>query len=782
MTESIRDMLAASRFARDCLLGPGYRFPDALADMVALTPTGLGWRDRILQRSPDAAPGDVHAALLGHFARGNDVFIDLAASASRELIELLSQEIRQRRINFPYVFGRLLADRFIADYGAEPIQQMTAEQTQALLAVTPQGIFQLDHWVTGPFGLLPSASHRHLRPHNCGPAIRCRKIGCNTLHHIQMRTSETAVGEIYHYVDRSSPERNQDVSQRLIDVEIPDEGYYLLHHPGGLPALLGNGFTDDELASVLVRALRENLGGLRQRVDELLAATADRSPESLVDGFDAAERLHLLLTLSDEHLVLALESTIDSGVIELSPTEVRRSFENRHINSGYLQVDAEASHLGVRFIPRNSAGPVPILALLKSVYAGENMRDLAWQLRRNVEGTDPLSKLESLLYTEDPKETLHRMLFSTQDALQRAFENLRFGRFALPGSTAEEQLLLERILWKLGSPAPVPPVAHGAALLRINDLSRVCATRHADAEEHVNAVRGAAVNMFVALEELLTLTVDFCCWALLHDHYSAHPFDRFRYSPKRAASFSRPLLERAAAEHEGGPRFSSDRRNTLAPLVSALRLIAEICERHLAEPDGYRRPQWQVPTYARYSKVDGFPLYHTVPFLDLRASSQRRLLDSLRAAALALTRTNIPSIRNQVTHSSDALPTDIDLLRAADAIRDTIITLHVDGLVATVYRYAGERIDAFNRRRVSMADGNGDDVTLYLPHQLGLLGLPQLSEPQVIMNGAFFTGTIEPLRFAVASDSQWTETWHDAGLIHSWLMNEQEPDPGVEQA
>lgn len=776
MSEPMRNLLAASRFTAACLLGPEYHFPDRLVGAIGLTPAGERLRDLATARFPDTSASDVYAALLALFSRGGDILVDPAASSGEELLGMLGGEVRERRINFPFVFGRELADRFVAEYGAEPIALMDKAQSVALAAVTSQGVYHIDHWVTGPFGILRAAGHRHLAPQTCGPAIRCRDIACATLHHVTMQTSDTDADEVYQYLRKTAPATNPELSQRLIDIEIPDEGYYRMNHPGGLPWLLGNGLTEDEVVGVMVRALNENLGDLWRVVKANLDPVHGSAPENVTAGLSLAEKLQLLLTLSDEDLVRAIESAIDSGAVELSRTEVRRSFENRHLHSGAFRVDAEASHLGVRFVPKDAAGPLPILTLIKKVFSDGYQADLAWQLRNSSEGVDALDRLEALLVTGDPRAVLHQLLFSSPGALERGFEHLRYGRFDRPSGAAEEQALLDRILWKLGNPLPAPPSAHSPLMSRVGDVKAACLERHADPDHHVNAVRGAAVNMFVALEELLTLTVDYCCWALLNDHYGDHPFERFRYSPKRAASYSRPLLEAAAAQRESGPGFDGSRRNTLAPLVSALRLIADLCEQRLGESDKYLRPHWQTPTYAQYSDVQEFPLRHTALFLDLRESSRERLVGSLRAAALALTRTDISQIRNQVTHFSDALSDD-GLLAATDAIQDTVRALVEEGLLANVHQYAGEETDSLNRRRIRMADGSGTQVHLHAPHQLDSLGLPTYAEPQLILRSALFEGSRQPVRFAVPSDSRWTELWHEAGLIQSWLMRaDEEPE------
>jgi hypothetical protein len=304
----LAELLAARSFIQRAILGPGYHFPDELDEFVVLTEVGEHWRGQSRQQFAEATDSDIRAALLTRYAGGDQPFVDVPATHTGRLIDVLSSEVKERRLNFPMVFGRLLSDRFVENFGTVPIASMTPEQSQQLLRITPQGVFQHGSIVSGPFGLLRSAGRRHLPPQSCGPAIRCSEIACSQLHHITMRTTETAGSRVYEFLGNEVPESLQ-LSKAITDIELPDEEYYRINHPGALAWLLGNGFTSEELAEVTTWLVKSNFAQLRQTLNSIVHLDSLRNSPAvqLVGALDAAGILQVLLLLSDQDLVAGVE-------------------------------------------------------------------------------------------------------------------------------------------------------------------------------------------------------------------------------------------------------------------------------------------------------------------------------------------------------------------------------------------------------------------------------------------------------------------------------------------
>jgi len=762
-------MVAASRFLRYALLGPDYHFPEELSSVLSLTEHGESLRAEIRQNFRAINQQDISAALIAAFGADDQLLINADSSSPDKVLSILGKEIADRRLNYPLVFGRILHDQFIENFGSTPIESLTPEQTQQLVRLTPQGVFQIAEWVSGPYGLIRSAARRYLRPQTCGPVIRCSRIACNELHHIQMQTNMTDTVLVQRYILNRHPV-SVSLSQQLSDILITDAENYRVNHPGALPWLLGNGFTQVELSVVAERILDNNLGGIREKANTVIGRrTARRSPAQIVGDLSHAALLQLLLLLDDAELVESLESAIEQHIIALSPTEVRRSFENRHVSGGYFKVDAEASSLGVRFVPTKQNMTEPrMLAVIRAVFAGDKEGALSWQLR-NEPGRDSSEKLERCLEEQDPAELLNRILFSSQEALERAFGVLEYGLFAVPATAEAEKLLTEKMLWKMGSPLPTPKPAHASLDRHIARLMSATSREYVDEDARIIAIRDAGMSMFVELEELLRLTSLFACWSLLNDHFGMHPFERFRFSKGRAQLFSAAIFGAESLRRGASFPYDASLGNPLSVLIGAFRVLAEVCEARSEDEGAYLRPDWQVPNFSSHSDVQKFPLRHTSLFLDLHADSKQRLLATLRSVTLALTQTDICAVRNGLGHPRETFPNNERLVDAVQAIQSAISALAAEGLIPIVRKYAGEHVDKFERRRIRMADGSGDEVVLTAPNQLMMIGLPPYSVPQVVVKGASFVGSSQPARFEVADDSEWSETWHHVGFIGSWL-------------
>ncbi|MEU7946331.1 hypothetical protein AB0C50_16780 [Micromonospora taraxaci] len=774
MSEAIIDLLAARKFARVCLLPPDYHFPTELELGIGLTAAGERWRDELLATTSNLTSADASATLLAAYAAGDELLIDPSSSSVETIMRVLGAEIRERRINYPFVFGRELDDKFVDNFGSVPIRAMSPQQTQRIVQLTPQGVFQLHQWVTGPFGLIRSLGRRHLPPQTCGPTIRCSEVSCGRLHHIDMQTSQTACADAYMKLVKSAPVA-VGLSKHLTDIEIPDNEFYRANHPGGLPWLLGNGFTHSELVRLVEQVLASNHGGLRERVNNLLGGSASKMPPGgIAHLLNFAQIIQLLLLLDDSMLAEAIEEAINQGVVPLAPTEVRRSFENRHLSSGNYRTDAEASALGVRFIPSTqSYAHSRTLALIKSVFSGEHERELSWQLRNEI-GNDSIEKLERSLFEAEPHDLVRKLLFSSRESIERAFDALQFGQFEVPNTQEAETALVEKILWKLGHPLPVPKPAQNPVNQHATALIYAVHGEYATEEARTVAIRSAGMNLFVELEELLRTASEFACWALLNDHYDLHPMNRFRYSPKRAAEFARKEYKDAADERGAAFPYDASGKNALSVLISSFRILAEICESRAECELNFLRPDWHFPAYAKHSEVQDFPLRHTALILDLRADRAQRLIDTLKAVTLNLTRTDICETRNSLGHSRERFPMNEQLLESVEAIRVAVDALNAEGLLPNIRQYAGETQDKFNRRWVRLADGSGDEVLVASPNQVMSLGFPPYNVPQIVTQGAVLFGTLQPVRFAVMSDSEWAELWRNVGLIDSWL-NPEEP-------
>jgi hypothetical protein len=91
---------------------------------------------------------DGRLALFNVFAH-RELIIDPLRTNHDALKEVLSSQIEQMSIRFIPALGRDLYDRFFEMFGHR--EGLSSEESLRLLEDTPQGLYQVGHFITGPF-------------------------------------------------------------------------------------------------------------------------------------------------------------------------------------------------------------------------------------------------------------------------------------------------------------------------------------------------------------------------------------------------------------------------------------------------------------------------------------------------------------------------------------------------------------------------------------------------------------------------------------------------------
>jgi hypothetical protein len=169
------DLFALSAILNASLKDAEYKFGERASTSLQYAPYGLEVYNDILRRLPDADPQLVHLAMLCEFYWSH-VFFDPAGTGIVDLISDISVGLKTGKIILPYVFGGMLYQK--ANRLLIPMKDTLAPgETTSLLSDTPQGVFQMRAFVTGPFGLLPSLQERDYRP-----SLQ-RRSGIAPIHH-----------------------------------------------------------------------------------------------------------------------------------------------------------------------------------------------------------------------------------------------------------------------------------------------------------------------------------------------------------------------------------------------------------------------------------------------------------------------------------------------------------------------------------------------------------------------------------------------------------------------
>ncbi|MCK9824656.1 hypothetical protein NOCD_14320 [Nocardioides cavernae] len=748
---SLERLTVIGAFIEHCLLAEGYTFPHGLADAVKLTPAGKEIVNAVSTHEPSVGEADALAAALGVCAGGDSLLVDYENTDEAEVYKLLGEEISHRRIRYPWVFGRELDKHYAAVYSnSTNLRALPPGQSFALLDGVSQGVAQIRDVVVGPLGILLSHDIRSCPPTTCGPNYQCSMLGCNSAHHLRLTTGHTPAGVFYEALGRLHPP-SERMAFRRSDILRPDEKHWDWLNDGGIPWLLGNALTPTEQRALLVRLLRlddtvsaDRLKGLE--VLEGFSKNGLRVADSLTD----AEVLQMLLTFGTKSLVMHLECLVDDGHIHLSPSEVRVPVLQRHVDGGGFKTSLELSPAGVRFAPE---ARVPLLrSLLRALYADKE-DELAFLLL-DFPGA-AFDRLDLFLRAANEQEVLRRLVLSSRATLLRAFDELRYGHFAVPGNEEQARALEQRLLWKLIGTLDAPTTPQGR-LTQFGDIFRgVVAIRPEVAtEEWVTAVRSAGMDFFVEVEAIVALAIDFAGWMLTCDHYNQGR-DGFLYSRDRSKAWTARLLSSAEVEgfefREGG--------NPMGTLIQAGPVLADLLEDIQSREAEFRRtgePQW-----ASHSSVLNFPFRHTRPICDISTGSAEAIFGALRGLRSEFSRADVAGTRNRLGHPPATFPSSSELNLALDGALRSVNQLAQLGLIPTIYRLHSSTVDASRRQARVMRDGSGAEITMFGPSELLMAGMPWSTPQLVIVPGVLVRDTLQPLRFKVLEDTEFAKEWRD---------------------
>ena len=100
--------------------------------------------------------------------------------------ELIHDALTKQHLKIPHRFGRRLYDRFNDKFRTTRTDHLMYPSACELLEGQAQGVYQMGYAVTGPFGLLNSASGRYTRPSLHVPLWHCSDTGCEALHRVRL--------------------------------------------------------------------------------------------------------------------------------------------------------------------------------------------------------------------------------------------------------------------------------------------------------------------------------------------------------------------------------------------------------------------------------------------------------------------------------------------------------------------------------------------------------------------------------------------------------------------
>ena len=753
------ELLDIRHLLAQCLIRRDYRVSAALYEPIAPSPSGMRLIEAMKRRGVPYPEARMLCLLeMLHV----DLLVDPVTTDLNRLVKTVGDQIRDGLIKYPYNYGRLLYDKAREQDFREDRFTLSEGETQQLLENTPQGVFQIGAFVTGPYGLLRSEANRYVPP-DVTVAFHCSDPTCRATHRRWLTTSEEApINEhrpkVRKQLDRESPDPSE-WSEFFRRHAKPEESSY--NDLAGDPVvhLLGDALDISELRS-LVEWLLDNTDGDLRTVARQVQLNGKAT--QITAGQNEAELLQLALTMSNRRLFHALDVLVSRGIIYVPEGEVRQSVVRDSGQFGWYHLRAQLGKYGVRLKSEaTDIAPLRLRRLVGQMYTLDNREErheLEWQLRGEV--ADSLeARIENYLQSRPPREAVSALLLARRSNMVVALEKLDLSEEILDN----DEDRINSVLWKLGFSVEDALDRHKdlwslhARMVQLTRQSPV-GPLAADQEQ----IRGQAASYFVQLEDALRDSLLYTTWALTNDHFASSP--PFVYKPHVHEAQALRILKQQAStdlDEEGKPRLTYDEKLPLYPLARGFQVLSDYLAACETQKEDFLRPHKLLPHWVHVQDIQQFPFRHTMPFLDLLEESRIQIKERLREISRRLVGAEVSDARNEWMHARRS-GLGVERLRSSlDAVRDAIVLIQDSGFSRQMFRRIRTEIDEAGRRTVVLADGRGQEVVLFRPSHLQWLSLPRLDRTQHLMICARFNEPTEVLRFVSGNDSPYARLWAD---------------------
>lgn len=743
-----------SELMDDCVVEDKYKPPVPLVAAIALTQRGRTFAGQAKGNGVGLHEAQLAVFLTG--TAGDELLFDPLETNLAILAENLSHEIKRRKIQYPWIFGRKLYD-LVAGSIFHGDRDLGHEETVGLLEQLPQGVFQNGPYVVGPYGIVESRQWRRMPPTRSVPGYHCDQVDCDSVHAIYLATGESGVSKARTVIRRKKAAlhgRNVSLIDQAAEFEARNVSPYSWTCSTGLAPFLFECLTPRERKDLMVEVL--NLNGSLRRECRRVGITV-KDAEAFVDGLGDAEYLQILLLAIDSDIHSCLNRLIWDKKISIQEGEIRVC---RVMSQGFgpLDVRLEASAHGVRYRPNAGLLQVRLREIFNACFPQDDQflqNHLRWILR-GQEGETSASRLTNAMSSERPAILVGRLLASNETSYRRAL-----GELALPSGeleTTSDGDIAKLIAWHVGFVGSDPSAemselrANLAALKNIVRGIPVGNLGRAEASQ----VRQLSGDVFVGLEQFLKTTIAFVAWSMMNDHYmDPHGLS---YTPVTAAEFLAKWL--TGRNSQLGSKDLD--KFVLGELLESFGILSK----HLGELERTSR-EWRRESddWPKSSRILGnpfiFPFRYVYPYLDLDNASRNHIQSLVQSVPSSFSASDVLAVRNGLLHHTTELPDRNKIGHALDAVEARVSELANNGLYPLVYVMASSQSDSFGRKKVTLRSAEGQDVVLVRPSALDLSGFPALGRRQSVVIAARLSDIGEPLRFLWNVDSPYREYWRD---------------------
>lgn len=428
------DLFYMHEFFSNGFISPNYLPDEKFADVIALTSYGEKYANIIRNKIKDLKESELNFALF--MSQGyEELFIDTSNTNLVELKNILNDEIINQKMKFPWVFDRLLYDKFYDFYLEEPPERLSNEMSSKFLENTPAGVFQLGNNLIGPFGLLEASSNRFLKPTLNIALWHCPNPPCGNIHFVTLLKTNKRLNQIQKKLaEQLKPTTNPSFPwiktiEKLLENKRDFYDDLLMRN---LASFIMGSFNLEETKLILGRLIDDNPKTIRELVGCKwnLKGKFNADSTTIAKGLDKNQCLQLLLLMDDNAIIKSIEVLIDEENILIPVTEIRSPEIQNLSFINWMPTEIECSRFGIRNSEKSgNLALTRLKRLIKDIYQEPNeLIELDWKLRHK-EGDSLFEKLDRYVLSENPEKIIYDLILDKSAHLDKTFKFLRCDNF-----------------------------------------------------------------------------------------------------------------------------------------------------------------------------------------------------------------------------------------------------------------------------------------------------------------------------------------------------------------
>jgi len=493
--------------------------------------------------------------------------------------------------------------------------------------------------------------------------------------------------------------------------------------------LLADAIIGTELQDLLVHVLCRQEG---KHLREVLGSpprakkVAVGPPEEVASRLTNEARLQLLLVISDQHLIKAIDALVEQKRISIPSGEVREA-KQAPGRISYADSYCELSSNGIRSVRVN-----PIVNLNATVWHTYNsldlVNDLNWRVRSHP-GMSPRMSLAAFIQDKGPYSAVRELIMGSRPVVERICGELDL---ELPEAGADEEIVIGRMLWKLGFDMP----RHDAFAARFAERLKkfremVILQSPIESEEDRESIRGCGVNLFVSVEEFVEQLISYNVWFLSQDHFLR---TNFQYCPHSALATVSSILGEVLRADQLEFRWSAAGENTLGVLARYLdECVNWMSSLEWRDREQYIRHPDDLPHYVD-DPLLYFPFRHTQLWADADLRELKQHVEGFCKIAKSLSQANLASIRNGLEHkrAGGKFPETDTMIVCAARLQESFDWANVNRYIPKAFWLAEQRTDFYGKSTYTYEDKSGHEILIDGPFLV--LGLPRdsFSSPRLV--------------------------------------------------